>query len=98
MAMPDVPPKPRKRRRLILVLLFTAVAVLGVFVLAVWLNRNALFNTRSDTAEARRLAEVARTRPLTDDEFDSAFDLLDSISPAAQISAVTVLESEAVRT
>jgi len=82
---------------LILILLFTALAVLGVFVLVVWLNRNPLFNARSEAAEARQLADVARTRSLTDDEFDRALDLLDAVTPAAQISAVTVLESEAVR-
>lgn len=62
-----------------------------------WLSQQ-LFNARPDMVEARQLAAIARTRPLTDDEFDRAIDLLDTITPAVQISAVTMLEAEAVRT
>lgn len=93
-AKPDQRPKPS--RRILLRVLLTAT-VCGVVGFALWWLSQQFFNARPDVVEARQLAVVARTRPLTDDEFDRAIDLLDTITLTAQLSAVAVLEAEAVR-
>lgn len=96
MPTPANPTKRPKGPLLWVAFLVTAVLVAGGLV--VWWIYDPLFGARPDAVEARQLTAAAHSRPLTDDEFDRAVDLLDSVTPAAQISAVTILEGEAVRT
>lgn len=91
------PPKTSPAARVVLwaVILLTAGLVAGGLV--VWWQHDPLVGGRPDMVEARQLSAAARSGPLTDDEFDRTIDLLDAISPAAQLAAVTILEGEAVR-
>jgi photosystem II stability/assembly factor-like uncharacterized protein len=98
MSTPADSPPPRKSLRLILLLMFVAMAVCGVVGFFVWWQFNPFVTSMPDAAESKALLDTARTRPLTDPEFDRAVALLDAVTPLAGITTVATLQLEAERT
>lgn len=91
---------PTGRRRLKLVAAVLAVLIVcGVLAVGYVLFRqfNPFVLEQPAVKAARQLSDVARSRPLTDEEFDRAVRLLGSGEPIAQLSAVAVLQLEGVR-
>jgi photosystem II stability/assembly factor-like uncharacterized protein len=96
MPTPADPPKPRTLR-IVLIVMFAAMAVCGVVGGVVWWQFNPFVTAVPDVAESKRLLDAARGGPLTDAEFDRAVALLDAVSPLAGITTVGTLQLEAER-
>lgn len=77
-------------------LLLLAAAALGVGVWA-WRTYDPFATSRPAVVEAKGLVDVARTRPLTADEFARAAALVEAPEPLAQLSAIAVLQLEGDR-
>ncbi len=71
--------------------------VLGFLGAWLWQRYDPFFAQRPAVRDTKGLLDIARQRPLTDDEFEAAVGLLDSDTPFARGSAVTILELEAGR-
>lgn len=71
--------------------------VLGAAGVWLWQRYDPFFVQRPAVRDTKALIDIARQRPLTDDEFEAAVGLLGSDTPFARVSVVAILELEAGR-
>lgn len=73
------------------------VVVLSGIGIRLWQQYDPFFTDRPETRAAKSLLDKkSKKQPLTDAEFETAIALLDSGSDFAQISAIAILEVEAI--
>ena len=84
---------------LLILLALTILIVIGLSVTGMWLWRryDPFILNRPSVRDAKALMDVARQRPLADEEFESVIRHLRSDTAIAQLSALATIELEAGR-